>query len=899
MKKQILLLTSMFVLASCGGGTSSSSQGGTTQDTSAQESSKAAETPTYKKASETYTFVNPTLFSDEDKAALPALGDHEMVAFCPVSTGHKYVYNWTRGVGGDKAFAPWPGTALAEKFNDKWWKVSYTDVDDLWIIFNGNGQTRDMHMDKPGYWWFWETDGDIHQDTPIAYYIERATFLDEKTVRIVGNENIESFTLFEGDKEVVTGTCDYNAVDISFNGHALDVDAKYTVKAKIGGKEFTKDVEASKIFESDAFNNKYAYEGNDLGVTYTKASSTFKVWSPISTKIDLRIYGTGTPASFEHGGTDTPEKTVSMTKGEKGVWTAKVDEDLNGKYYTYVVTNSTYTEKEIVDPYARSAGINGLRGMILDMETTNPKDWDKVTPHQYDRKALTVYESHIADLTSASNWGGTAENSKKFNGFHEANTSYTEGDVTVKTGFDHIKELGVNAVQILPMYDQANDEREGKFNWGYNPLNYNVVEGQYSSDPYDGAVRVKELKELVKDYHDAGINIIMDVVYNHVAGAVESNFDVLYPGYFYRYNFNGSLSNGSGCGNETASEHYMFSKFMQDSVAFWAKEYKLGGFRFDLMGLHDVDTMNKVTARAKTVNPGIVIYGEPWQGGTSTLPDSKSAKQINGNDYQGFGQFNDGLRDALIKGGLNPKTALGWATDIGNVHKNEIAPLTAGIKGFTLSDGDIQDPDKTVNYAAYHDNYTLHDRVAVNYPEGGRLASFIKPMAMLANAVVFTSQGTSFMLSGDEFLRAKIKEDGSYDENSYESSYKTNELDWSLKVKNLDHFEHYKKLIALKQNVDGLHLDKTGAAELKVEVLGDKMNAVTYEIKDTVNNKTYKIAHQACFDAKRDGDKYVVSNAPAIDFTGYNEIYLDTLDSNLALSSATKLGLGQTIIAVK
>ena len=897
MKKQILLLTSMFVLASCGGGNNQSSE---QSGTSGQETSTQTK-PTYQKAEGEYKFVNPTLFSDADKAALPQLGENEIVAFCPVSTGYTNVYNWTRGEGGDKPFYKWPGVKMTEKFNDKWFKVTYTDINDLWIIFNlnDNVKTPDMHMDKAGYWWYWETDHDMHQDTPVAYYIDTARFVSEDTIRVVANEKVTSFTITENDQELVKGTCDYNAVDIKLNSHKADVDATYVVKAQVGNKEFTQSIDISELYKTSVFNDKYAYEGDDLGVTYNQNFSQFKVWSPISSKIELRIYDTGTPASYGVGGSDKVTKTVEMTKGEKGVWSAKVEGDLHGKYYTYVVTNKVYKDKEIVDPYARSTGINGVRGMILDMSKTDPDNWNKVAPKQIDRKALTVYESHIADLTSSSTWGGSAANAKKFAGFHEAGTKYTADGKTVTTGFDHIKELGVNAVQILPMYDQANDEREDKFNWGYNPLNYNVPEGQYSSDPYDGLVRVKELKELIRDYNQTGINIIMDVVYNHVAGAVESNFDVLYPGYFYRYNTNGSLSNGSGCGNETASDHYMFRKFMIDSTSYWAKEYKLGGFRFDLMGLHDYETMNQLTAKAQEINPGIVIYGEPWNGGTSVLDDAVSAKQMNGNKYVGYGQFNDSMRDALIAGGLNPSSAKGWATDMSAAHKLEMPSITDGIKGFT-SGGGIKDPDKTVNYVSCHDNYTIHDRVAINYDESDPdFEPLVKNMAMLAESVVFTSQGTSFTLSGNEFLRAKVKENGKFDENSYESSYKTNELDYALKIKHADRVEYYKKLISLKQNVDGLHLGKEDAAKLDVQVLGDSMNCITYEIKDTANNKTYKIAHQAYFVATYKDGKFNPKNAPEVDFTGYSEIYLDTLNSGITLSSATKRAGGQTIIAVK
>jgi pullulanase len=448
----------------------------------------------------------------------------------------------------------------------------------------------------------------------------------------------------------------------------------------------------------------------------------------------------------------------------------------------------------------------------------------------------------------------------------------------------------VNAVQILPFFDQANDETldvsdpannktNGAFNWGYNPLNYNAPEGIYSSNPYDGATRIKELKALIADYTKSGINIIMDVVYNHVAGANQSNFDVLMPGYYFRYNEEGALSNGSGCGNETASEHYMMRKFIVESASYWAKEYKLGGFRFDLMGLHDLETMNEVAASCKAIAPNFFIHGEPWQGGTSTLADSLTARQINGNSYVGYGQFNDGMRDALIKGGMNGSSALGWITDMDYPHKADLKNIAEGLKGTTDSATIIADPDKTTNYVTCHDNYTLYDRVVVAI---GRYDDrWTKQMCTLANAVVFTSQGTSFMLSGDEFARTKGN-----NSNSYNSSYTVNALDYKLKAANLAMFSNYQKLIALKKSVDGLHLGAAEAAKLTIETSGN--NEIVFTIKDTANNKTYKIVHANGVDTP----------AP-VDFTGYSEVYLDTLKTGVALTSSTAIQNYQTLIAVK
>ncbi|MDY2913501.1 MAG: type I pullulanase [Candidatus Enteromonas sp.] len=875
MKKSLILaFASAGLLISCGG-TPSENKG-----------------ISFSNAKGNFTFPVITPFDD---SKLPAPTENEIVAFCPVNAGYSNVYNWVRAEGQpDTPFNDWPGVPMTEKYDDNWYKVTYKGYTDLWIIFNGGGQTQDMHMDHPGYWWFWQSDGDMHDSVPVSSWLDSAKFTDEKTIQVVASKNITEFVLKEGEKEIFRGNPSSNAIDISLGSREVDIEKGYSVSATLeGGVTQEMNVAIQSLFKTDGFNAKYAYEGDDLGLTYTKTKSTFKVWSPLSTSIKLRLYRNGTPVSVDASrGSDEVAQEVAMTKGEKGVWTASLDGDFDGYYYTYVVTNATYQDKEIVDPYVRSTGVNGLRGMILDLSRTNPEGWENIKPHAIDRKAATVWECHIADLTSSTTWTGTEENRKKYAGFHESGTTYTEEGKTVKTGFDHVKELGVNEVQILPMFDQANDEVNVKFNWGYNPLNYNVPEGAYSSNPYDGAVRVKELKELIADYNKAGINIIMDVVYNHVNGAIMSNFDVLFPGYYFRYNKNGSLSNGSGCGNETASDHYMFRKFMIDSTTYWAKEYKLGGFRFDLMGLHDVETMNLLTAACQKVFPEIIIYGEPWMGGTST-DDYESAAQANGNKYVGYGQFNDGLRDSLIKGGLNAAESKGWATDLLDEHSKDMSSLVAGIKGTTLSNGEIPDPNKTVNYVTCHDNYTLYDRIAYNWGNRAQFRPFVKKMAMLAQSIVFTSQGTAFMLSGEEFLRTK-----GGDHNSYESSYEVNELNYSLKVQNFDMFEHYQKLIRLKQTVSGLHLNQEEASKLQISFSSSK-DLITYEIVDEASGKTYKIAHQATWTLTKKDDVLVLENPTPVDFSSYSQVYLDTGENKAVLGASTILEAGQTLIAVK
>lgn len=667
--------------------------------------------------------------------------------------------------------------------------------------------------------------------------IEMATFANMKKIAIRTNLKMLTYSLKVDGTEVYK---ENNAGKVTYanfalpNGESVDFLKEYVVDVTVeNGDQLSATVSKMGLYQTEEFGNLFNYDG-ELGAIYTSQKTTFRVWSPFSTSITLNVYNTGTPAAL--GGSDTPVLTVDMVKGEKGVFSVEVDGDLAGKYYTYVVNNASFKNKEIVDPYAKSCGVNGVRGMIVNFAITNPAGWDEIDYLPYDRKELTIYETHVADVTSSETWTGTEANRKLFKGMYESGTTYTKDGKTVSTGFDHIKELGVNAVQIIPFFDQANDEVNMTFNWGYNPLNYNALEGGYSSDPYNGYARIREFKELVKEYNKAGIEIIMDVVYNHVAGAAGSNFDVLLPGYYYRYTAAGTLSNGSGCGNETASENYMMRKFMIDSVKFWAKEYKLGGFRFDLMGLHDLDTMEMLTAEAKKINEHITIFGEPWTGGTSPLPEAKSAKQINGNKYVGYGAFNDQMRDALIKGGLSAATDVGWiANTQSSIGVQDLNKLVAGIQGATLGSVNIPDPNKTVNYVTCHDNYTLYDRIIATKKFTDSDKETIAKMNVLANSIVFTSQGTSFMLAGEEFLRTK-----GGDHNSYMSSYKVNELDYALKIEHLDMFETYKQLISLKQKNKGLHLEQAGASSIGVSY---STNYSCFDYRITDGNTQYIIIH--------------------------------------------------------
>ena len=678
------------------------------------------------------------------------------------------------------------------------WTKDGTDAD-RFIVFS------QLEKDSDNVYHIYLAGGDENMyktaDKIITDSIDTASFRDGTSIKIVCSNPAEKYAVFENGSKIAEGEgSGRSSFTVTIPSEA-DFGKDYSVEVEFRGSgvRLKADVSKNGLYSSDSFNEKYYYDG-ELGAIYSKDSTTFRVWSPVASKIELRLYAQGNMLTFAATGEEV--QCFDMTKADKGVFECTVPGDLGGKYYTYVVYSSAYPDgKEIVDPYARSAGTSGVRGMVVDPEKASPEGWESVTFPETDRKALTVWEMHIADITSSPTWTGSEANRRKYLGVVESGTTYTEGGTTVKTGFDHIIELGVNAVQLQPIFDQANDESKYSFNWGYNPLNYNVPEGLYSSDPSDGYARIKELKQLVMAFREKGIAVIMDVVYNHVNGAAGSNFDVLMPGYYFRYDANGSLSNGSGCGNETASEHLMMRKFIIDSVCYWTEEYKLGGFRFDLMGLHDIKTMDQVAAAAKAINPNIVIYGEPWTGGATPLDKNAQAVQANANKFDDYGQFNDQMRDALIKGGLNSKDAKGWVT--GTAVAADFSAIQAGINGITKSTSvTITDADKTVNYVTCHDNYTLYDRCKA---AGITDEDTVRKMCVLANAVVFTSKGTAFMLSGDEMLRTK-----GGDSNSYQSPDPVNSLDYSLKIKNLDVFENYKALIAFKQQTEELHTQSGG-----------------------------------------------------------------------------------------
>lgn len=584
------------------------------------------------------------------------------------------------------------------------------------------------------------------------------------------------------------------------------------------------------LYSSEAFNDAFYYDG-ELGALHANDSTTFKLWAPVSQAITLNLYTVGHPAgmtSFDGvAGSNSTVSTHDLVLGEKGVWEVTVPGDLHGMYYTYDIDQGAITHEDVVDPYTRSTGVNGLRGMVVDFERLRPDNWVYNTrPNTIqDFSDAILYEAHIRDYTSHDTWTGTEQNRGKYLGFAESGTTY-QG---VTTGMDHIVELGVTHVHLLPVQDigMAIDESrieeadyQGRmdtiFNWGYMTLHFNTVEGSYASDPYDGSVRVSEFQQMVQNYHEADVRIVLDVVYNHTATSGNSNFEKILPGYYFRFTESGNFSNGSGTGNETASENAMVRKFIVDSVVFYAQEYNISGFRFDLMKLHDVTTMQAVRDALHAIDETIIVYGEPWDAGGSQLPEADAAYNANLDQLANIAVFNDDLRDGAKGSVFNAKEG-GWVQGLNDAPTYQ--RILAGMVGY-VNHPEIDGPslpkgtwaletNQTINYVSAHDNNTLHDKLQLS-TENATLDE-IKAMHRQANAIVLTAQGIPFLHGGVELLRTKpcvtigdvaqgeCDSDQQYDHNSYRSPDETNQIDWNWKIDHADTYAYYQGLIALRK----------------------------------------------------------------------------------------------------
>lgn len=621
-------------------------------------------------------------------------------------------------------------------------------------------------------------------------------------------------------------------IDLNYTVH---INVQYSLEAVFPtnpDKGMTKLVSFENLYKTERFDRYYTYDGDDLGVHYDAETdtTTFKVWSPTAARVRLLLYMNGTPASYVRGSNDYFNTDMSFQPG--GIWEAKFEGDYYGVYYNYFVYNAA-GNFEVTDPYAKACGVNGERGMVVNFDETNPEGWDTV-PEVWDGTEgydiagpndLTVYESHVRDFTADESWKGEARNGT-YSAYIEPGTTVTVGDKTASTGFDHLQELGVKAIQLQPVFDHDNTEVDpdaynengtitSEYNWGYNPLNYNCVEGSYATNPFDGASRIMEFKNFIKAFADteAHTRIIMDVVYNHVSSAPASCFNKLMPRYYFRYTDEWAYWNGSGCGNEVKSEAKMMRKYIVDSICWWASEYKIKGFRFDLMALIDTETMSEVKKACYEIDPDIVLYGEGWKAADSGLSGSKECSTshvysdsllYDTNNQVYLGGFNDAGRNALRGGndqGWGSPTHLpGWGYmtqgygDASEGNRNVVAEMLWGIHS-----GKGANPKQTVNYASCHDNWTLFDQYY--YTLGNKVAPDTKRVmdaSTATHAFVFASNGIAFMLGGEEIFRSKTVDeaaraevkDDTYEKmynkyashNSYNSPDSVNAYKWENKI---------------------------------------------------------------------------------------------------------------------
>ncbi|WP_242239574.1 type I pullulanase [Bacillus cereus group sp. BfR-BA-01309] len=605
------------------------------------------------------------------------------------------------------------------------------------------------------------------------------------------------------------------------------IDLKQTYKVKIENLADT-NTEIGKVIRSEEFDHSFYYGGNDLGNIYTPQFTKFRVWAPTASEAKLVTY---------EKWNDKIGTEINMKQAEKGTWKAELKGNRKGLYYTYKVKiGDKWTEA--VDPYARAASVNGDKGAVVDLKETNPQKWkvDKKPKFKNPEDAI-IYELHVRDLSIQPESG--IKQKGKYLGVTEKGTKGPEG---VKTGLDHIKDLGVTHVQLLPIFDYAsvNEENlnEPQYNWGYDPKNFNVPEGSYSTNPYEPTVRITELKQMIQTLHDNNLRVVMDVVYNHMYNAAESNFHKLVPGYYYRYNEDGTFANGTGVGNDTASERKMMRKFMVDSVTYWAKEYNLDGFRFDLMGIHDFETMNAIRKAVNQIDPSIILHGEGWDLNTPLAAELK-ANQKNAEKMKGIAHFNDNIRDGL-KGSVFEEKENGFVNGKENMEDRIKKGITAGID-YDINSSTYQDPEQVLTYVEAHDNHTLWDKLELTNP--GDSEEVRKQMHKLSSSILLTSQGIPFLHAGQEFMRTKYG-----DHNSYKSPDSINQMDWLRRAAFNNEVDYMKGLIELRKKYPAFRMTSAEQIKKHITFIDVPKNVVAYTIDEKVSgNKSeyFMVAHNA------------------------------------------------------
>ncbi|WP_341517669.1 type I pullulanase [Bacillus paramobilis] len=682
--------------------------------------------------------------------------------------------------------------------------------------------------------WILSGDDKVYNSKPSSdLSIQKATIDSFNEITVTTNvpfhikeRNIE----IEGIKIKDISPYDINSGDITNKVKIITeqkIDLKQTYKVKIENVADT-NTEIGKVIRSEEFDKLFYYSGNDLGNIYTPQHTKFRVWAPTASEAKLVTYKKWN---------DKIGTEINMQQGEKGTWKAELKGNQKGLFYTYKVKiGDKWTEA--VDPYARAASVNGDKGAVVDLEETNPKKWNaNKKPKFKNPEDAIIYELHVRDLSIQPESG--IKHKGKYLGVTEKGT---RGPGGVKTGIDHMKDLGVTHVQLLPIFDYAsvNEEElnEPQYNWGYDPKNFNVPEGSYSTNPYEPTVRITELKQMIQTLHDNNLRVVMDVVYNHMYNAAESNFHKLVPGYYYRYNEDGTFANGTGVGNDTASERKMMRKFMIDSVAYWAKEYNLDGFRFDLMGIHDYETMNEIRKAVNQIDPSIILHGEGWDLNTPLAAELK-ANQKNAEKMKGIAHFNDNIRDGL-KGSVFEEKENGFVNGRENMEDRIKKGITAGID-YDTNSSTYQDPEQVLTYVEAHDNHTLWDKLELSNP--GDSEEVRKQMHKLSSSILLTSQGIPFLHAGQEFMRTKYG-----DHNSYKSPDSINQIDWLRRAAFNNEVDYMKGLIELRKKYSAFRMTSAEQIKKQVSFIDAPKNVVTYSIDGKGNgnkNENFMVVHNA------------------------------------------------------
>ncbi|KMN44333.1 type I pullulanase [Bacillus paramycoides] len=699
-----------------------------------------------------------------------------------------------------------------------------------------DGGDRWIENIKDGRAEVWVLSGDekVYDSKPSSELsIQKATIDSFNEITVTTNVpfNIKEQKIeIEGVKIKGISPFDTNGGDITNKVKIITeqkIDLKQTYKVKI--ENFADaNTEIGKVIRSEEFDNLFYYGGNDLGNIYTPQHTKFRLWAPTASEAKLVTYKKWS---------DKIGTEINMQQGEKGTWITELKGNQKGLFYTYKVKiGDKWTEA--VDPYVRAASVNGDKGAVVDLEETNPKNWKaNKKPKFKNPEDAIIYELHVRDLSIQPESG--IKHKGKYLGVTEKGTKGPEG---VKTGLDYIKDLGVTHVQFLPIFDYAsvNEEtlNEPQYNWGYDPKNFNVPEGSYSTNPYEPAVRITELKQMIQTLHDNNLRVVMDVVYNHMYNAAESNFHKLVPGYYYRYNEDGTFANGTGVGNDTASERKMMRKFMVDSVTYWAKEYNLDGFRFDLMGIHDFETMNEIRKSVNQIDPSIILHGEGWDLNTPLAAELK-ANQKNAEKMKGIAHFNDNIRDGL-KGSVFEDKDNGFVNGKQNMEDRIKKGITAGID-YDTNSSTYQDPEQVLTYVEAHDNHTLWDKLELT--NSGDSEEVRKQMHKLSSSILLTSQGIPFLHAGQEFMRTKYG-----DHNSYKSPDSINQMDWLRRAAFNNEVEYMKGLIDLRKKYPAFRMTSAEQIKKDISFIDAPKNVVAYIIDGKGNgNKTeyFMVAHNA------------------------------------------------------